>query len=108
VLRYYVVDFIIIFGVVIATEKKLPSILVDESSVSKHLLLVLLVLLCSLVEIQETLLFFFFFCVFYCVFFVNFSGWPCFVIFIGVDYFKSCLNEVEMVWFWSQSIGLLF
>jgi hypothetical protein len=44
VLRYYVVDFIICFGVVaangvvIATEKKLPSILVDESSVSKHLL----------------------------------------------------------------------
>ena len=43
-LRYYVVDFIICFGVVaangvvIATEKKLPSILVDESSVSKHLL----------------------------------------------------------------------
>jgi hypothetical protein len=67
VLRYYVVDFIICFGVVaangvvIATEKKLPSILVDESSVSKHLLFFLLVLLYSLVEIQETLLFF---CVF--------------------------------------------
>jgi hypothetical protein len=44
VLRYYVVDFIICFGVVaangvvIATEKKLPSILVDESSVRKLLL----------------------------------------------------------------------
>jgi len=49
-------------GVVIATEKKLPSILVDESSVSKHLLFFLLVLLYSLVEIQETLLFF---CVFF-------------------------------------------
>jgi hypothetical protein len=49
-------------GVVIATEKKFPSILVDESSVSKHLLFFLLVLLYSLVEIQETLLFF---CVFF-------------------------------------------
>jgi hypothetical protein len=73
VLRYYVVDFIICFGVVaangvvIATEKKLPSILVDESSVSKHLLLFFLVLLYSLVEIQVTLLFF-------CVFFSD-IGW---------------------------------
>jgi hypothetical protein len=43
VLRYYVVEFfffgvVAANGVVIATEKKLPSILVDESSVSKHLL----------------------------------------------------------------------
>ena len=42
-LRYYVVEFfffgvVAANGVVIATEKKLPSILVDESSVSKHLL----------------------------------------------------------------------
>jgi hypothetical protein len=78
VLRYYVVEFIFFGvvaanGVVIATEKKLPSILIDESSVSK-LFFFFSVLLYSLVEIQETLLFF---CVFYCVFFVNFSGWPC-------------------------------
>jgi len=72
--QFTVTHFIIIFGVVIATEKKLPSILVDESSVSKHLLLVLLVLLCSLVEIQETLLFFFFFLRFFVCFLCELFG----------------------------------
>ena len=53
-LRYYVVDFIICCGVVaangvvIATEKKLPSILVDESSVSKLIMIFFIfIIFCS-------------------------------------------------------------
>jgi hypothetical protein len=53
----------------------LPSILVDESSVSKHLLFLFIGFVMFFGWNSRNPFVFLRF--FFCVFFVNFSGWPC-------------------------------